>query len=74
MVGFCIVADFLPSGASAKEYESEFTCNQFVKIAQLVLSPVGWELGKHCHRCLECAYLLEAPIVTSLFRKHLYVM
>ena len=68
-MGFRIVAGFLSSGASAKKYESEFTCNQFVKIAQMVLSPVGWELGKHCHRCVECAYLLEAPIMTSLFRK-----
>ena len=67
-MGFHIVAGFLPSGASAKKYKSEFTCNRFVKIA-LVLSPVGWELGKHCRRCVERAYLLEAAITTSLFRK-----
>lgn len=44
-------------------------CNRFVKVARMVLSPVGWELGKHCCRCVEGAYLLEAPIMTSLFRK-----
>lgn len=68
-MGFHIVADFLPSGASAKKHESEFTCKQFVKIAEMVLSPVGWELGKHRRRRVECAYLLEAPIMTSLFWK-----
>lgn len=35
----------------------------------MVVSPVGWELGKPCCRCVECTYLLEAPIMTSLFRK-----
>lgn len=73
-MGFHIVADFLPSGASAKKYESEFTCYQFVKIAQMVLSPVGWELGKHCRRRVMRAYLLEAPIMTSLFRKRILEM